>query len=436
MLSQTYQWVSMNRQKMALATIIVVVTTSAGAIALPNIQNDSPGDATLNFYVFGDTQGYQGGIEQIATLANQYRPDFVFHCGDLTPFGQEEQYAVVAGALDAFEVPVYTTPGNHDTRLGGGLRYLEYFGPARYSFNIGPAHFTVFNTSAEHISEDDFEWLRNDLSTSDADWKFVFTHIPPFDPRPGHEHTMTNETTAQLLMALFNDYDVNTVFTGHIHMFNVSLHDGVRYVITGGAGASLYANATNGGIHHFVNVTLTTSDLLIEAMPLESPTLPRDSIVVKTLDEDVTLSVDDLLLLDRMEGFSSFQNQYDNWRAYGEYKGVKLADLVELVGGMDPEDILRVSSYDGFSQDFHYSNVYPNASWFSFQGHMIIAFEYNDTLVPSWPDGLRLVMLSPDEGYSNEDCLNTSAPGMGYHVYPSAGARWVRYVSLIEVIKG
>ena len=43
-------------------------------------------------------------------------------------------------------------------------------------------------------------------------------------------------------MTLFETYDVDVVFTGHIHMYNETVINGVRYVITGGAGASLYAD--------------------------------------------------------------------------------------------------------------------------------------------------------------------------------------------------
>ena len=57
-------------------------------------------------------------------------------------------------------------------------------------------------------------------------------------------------------------------------------------------------------------------------------------------------------------------------------------------------------------------------------------------MVPSWVDGLRIVMLTPDGGYSNADCLATSALGQGYHIYESAGARWAKYVAMIEIIGG
>ena len=426
----------MEMQKVVVSLVIIVVLSSTVVAGLFYLGETRPEDDVLNFYVFGDSQGYQGSIAQIAAFANEYHPDFVFHCGDLTPFGQDEQYREVSQALSAFEVPVYVTPGNHDIRLGGGSRYVSYFGSARYSFDLGSAHFTVFNTSTNDVSEDEISWLENDLSGSQAEYKFVFTHTPPFDPRPENEHAMTNETSAYRLMGIFSEYNVNTVFAGHIHIYNVSFHDNVRYVITGGAGASLYASPEEGGIYHFVNVTVTETGVEIAPVQLPSPSLERDIVVVRGLDEDMTLSLDDLIAMNTVSGWSSFQNQLDNWHGYGLYQGVRVSDLLGLIGGMRVSDTLRVSSFDGYSQMFSYDNVYPNASWYDVQGDMILAYSLNGTDVLDWTDGMRLVMLPADEAYSNSDCLETSAPGMGYHVYPSAGARWVRFVSYIEVIPG
>jgi predicted phosphodiesterase len=388
----------------------------------------------LNFYVFGDSQGYQDGIIEIAEIANQERPDFVFHCGDLTPFGKSNQYDEVISALDTFTVPVYTTAGNHDVREGGGARYLQHFGTSTYSFDSGPIHFSIFNTSTNDISESEMAWLENDLSQSRSEIKFVFTHTPPFDPRTGPKHSMLNVTMAQRLMALFEVQGVNTVFAGHIHMYNESERNGVRYVITGGAGASLYADEEEGGIYHFVNVTVAETGVKVAPVLLNPPTLERDRVVVRGTDADVTLSLADLLGMNTIEGWSSFQNQLDNWREYGLYRGVTISDLVDLVGGMGVSDIVRVSSFDGYSQDFSYDNVYPNSSWYDLQGDMILSYRLNGTDILDWENGMRLVMVPADEAYSNDDCLATSAPGMGYHVYPSAGARWVRFVSFIEVI--
>ncbi|MHA1769726.1 MAG: metallophosphoesterase [Candidatus Thorarchaeota archaeon] len=421
------------------AFIVIASVLVAVPVSLMALNQFYTVKTKLNFYVFSDSQGYQGSLEQIAQIAQiaqTNQPDFVFHCGDLTPFGQENQYSAVLSALSRFPVPVHVTPGNHDIRQGGTQRYLRYFGAATYSFDVWRAHFTVLNTSGGNMSESQFQWLHDDLAGSESEYKFVFTHIPPFDPRPGEDHALTNSTTAARLMSLFEEFKVNTVFAGHIHMYNESVRNGVRYVITGGAGASLYATPENGGIYHFVNVTLTDSQLIIEPVILESPALPRDKVVIRGQSDDMTLTIDDLSALPTIEGFSSFQNQYGNWGGQGIYRGVLFSDLVELVGGMHENDTLNVTSFDGYGQVFCYSNVYPNSTWYTAQGDMVLAYQMNNTLVPDWDDGLRVVMIPEDGAFSNDDCLFTSALGTGCYAYLSAGARWVRYVSIIEVVPG
>ena len=418
----------MDRRKLALvfSVITILLVSSTAAIIYLGLSNDD----SINFYVFGDSQGYQGGVEQIVTVANLHRPDFIFHCGDLTPFGQENQYQDIKTVLDQSIVPVYTTIGNHDLKDGGGELYEEYFGTSTYSFNIGPAHFSVFNTSSGDVSSQEFTWLEQDLSQTEAEFKFVFTHIPPFDPRTGEDHSLINSTTSTHLMSLFEEHEVDVVFTGHIHMYNETIINGVKYVITGGAGASLYADEESGGIYHYMNITLNESGLSIEPILLDTPLLPRDMIAVKGLIEDMTLSLNDLLQMNTINGFSSFQNQYDNWRGHGTYTGIAISELVELVGGMTTDEKLVVKSFDGYSQEFSYSNVYPNTTWAEIQGPMILAYAYNETSVLEWADGMRIAMIPSDGAYSNSDAIQTSEFGEVI----SAGTFWVRFVSLIEVI--
>jgi len=407
--------------------MILLISTTAVIFLF----GQSDDNTTLNFYVFGDSQGYQSGVEEIVATANQYMPQFIFHCGDLTSFGQENQYQDIKAVLDQSQVPVYTTIGNHDLKEGGGALYAQYFGSSTYSFDYGPAHLTVFNTSSGDVTEHELAWLEQDLSDSDSEYKFVFTHIPPFDPVSELNHSLLNSTTSTRLITLFEELNVDAVFTGHIHLFNDSIVNGVRYIITGGAGASLYADEDHGGIYHFVNVTINESGLSIEPVLLGSPIIARDTVVVRGSDEDVTLSLNDLLQMVSIQGFSSFQNQYDNWRGQGMYEGIPVSTLIGLVGGMTANDTLIVRSFDGYYQEFTYSNVYPNSSWSEIQGPIILAYEYNDTQVLDWTDGMRLIMIPPDGAYSNEDAALTSSASV-----TSAGSRWVRFVSFLEVIAG
>jgi len=388
----------------------------------------------IDFFVLGDSQGYQGALDQVVLDANEEQPDFVMHCGDLTPFGREEQYEEVLDIIEPLSVPFYATPGNHDVRLDGRVIFEELFGPTNYSFDVGPIHFTVIDTSEGIMSTDQLNWLEADLVSAEAEYKVVFTHIPPFDPRPSENHSILNSTLSGYLMGLFHESDVDTVFTGHIHMYNQSVVQGVRYVITGGAGASVVASEENGGFYHYIHATLTANGLQIEPVILDAPTIDREHILLKGNEDDITLSISDLLSLDKIEGFTSFENQLGNWGGYGNYTGVKISTLLELVGGITSSQNLVVQASDGFEQEFCYSNVHPNASWYSYQGDMILAYQFNGSLVPDWTDGMRLVMLPEDGTYSIDDCLATSAQGQGCNIYSSAGARWVRYVSVIEVV--
>ncbi|MHA2425443.1 MAG: metallophosphoesterase family protein [Candidatus Thorarchaeota archaeon] len=422
----------MNRKNLAIIVIGILLTVSLGVSAVWYF--GSTASDNLTFYVLGDSQGYQGGLADVVSTANENSPSFVFHCGDLTPFGQETQYQSVLDTVSGLTVPFYTTPGNHDVRLDGRDRFTEHFGESSYSFEIQDAHFSVFDTSEGDVTQSTYQWLENDLSTTNAEWKFVFTHIPPFDPRPGQNHTLYNSTTTSRLMTLFEQTNVSIVFSGHIHMFSDTTVNGVRYIITGGAGASLAASEADGGIYHYVTAEISATNLEIDTVLLGSPTIDRTQVLLRGNEEDITLSLYDLSLLPQSSGFSSFLNQHGNLRGAGDYSGVLVSELVELVGGLSENQTLRITSSDGFEQMFSYSNVYPNTSWYEYQGDMILSFQYNGTEVPTWTDGMRIVMLPTDGVYSGDDCAATSAPGQGWNVYPSAGARWIRYVSMIEVI--
>lgn len=422
----------MNRKDLALLVIGILLTVGLSYSAVWYLDTLEPD--SLTFYILGDSQGYQGSLEEIIDAANEENPRFVFHCGDLTPFGQEIQYQEVLSHINRLQTSFYTTPGNHDIRLGGKDRFAQHFGESSYSFDIDSARFTVFDSSEGDVDEATYHWLENELASSDAEWKFVFTHIPPFDPRVNGTHSLLNSTTSSRLMALYERTNVTAAFSGHIHMYSDTIINGVRYVITGGAGASLAASEGEGGIYHYVKAEISSTGIELEPILLGTPTLDQTNIVIRVNEEDITLSLDDLAALTQISGFSSFENQYGNLRGMGEYVGVLLRDLIELAGGITETQNIRIIASDGFEQHFCYYNIYPNSSWYEYQGDMILAFQYNATAVPDWSDGMRIAMLPTDGVYSGDDCAATSAPEQGWNVYPSAGARWVRYVSIIEVI--
>ena len=145
-------------------------------------------------------------------------------------------------------------------------------------------------------------------------------------------------------------------------------------------------------------------------------------------EQDVYLV--DLALMNQHEGFTAYQNMMGFWRGNGTYKGVKLADIVELIGTIDADDIVNVSA-NGYSQLYANYNLYPNTSIYNIQGDLILAYSYNGTIAPSWVDGPQIAFLAPDGGYSNADAGLTTHPSW---FVGSAGARWVRNVLTITII--
>jgi len=127
---------------------------------------------------------------------------------------------------------------------------------------------------------------------------------------------------------------------------------------------------------------------------------------------------------------ASFQNSYGNVRGSGEYKGVKIADLVELADGMATNQLVFINATDGYNQTFSYLNVYPNSTGYSLQGDMVLAFSYNGTEVPTWTDGFRIMFL-PLDGYFN----NTDGAGVFESDFytGAAGPKCVSNVDMIQV---
>ena len=50
-----------------------------------------------------------------------------------------------------------------------------------YSFDVGNCHFAVLNTNDNiAISKTQLTWLKNDMNSTDKDWKIVFLHKAPY----------------------------------------------------------------------------------------------------------------------------------------------------------------------------------------------------------------------------------------------------------------
>ena len=166
--------------------------------------------------------------------------------------------------------------------------------------------------------------------------------------------------------------------------------------------------------------------------PSPTPIVGEADVQVIKGGTSIDLDFESLVEMTPTSGVSSSQNRFQNWRDAGTYVGVSLSSLVELVGGMDENDVVRVNATDGWLQYYAYYNLYPNTSFTTLQGSLILAYSFNDTTPTTWGDGPRTVFVPADGAFSNDDANQTTHPAW---FFGSAGARWVKNVASIEVIE-
>ncbi|MFW9831542.1 MAG: hypothetical protein ACFFD8_07180, partial [Candidatus Thorarchaeota archaeon] len=114
--------------------------------------------------------------------------------------------------------------------------------------------------------------------------------------------------------------------------------------------------------------------------PREPPLTGELDVQVINGDTVLELDFDSLLTISAtvpgatVEGASSYQNRFGNWRDAGTYAGIKLATIIELSGGMGVNDVIRVNASDGYAQYYSYANLYPNSTETTLQGDLILAY--------------------------------------------------------------
>ena len=114
-------------------------------------------------------------------------------------------------------------PGNHDNRSGlGALMYREMFsypknGPdgvppeQTYSFRYKNALFLMVDCTSPY--EVQTQWIEDHLANTDATWKFVMFHFPPYNwEEPYYD-------IQKIWVPVFDKYHVDMVMNGHIHYY-------------------------------------------------------------------------------------------------------------------------------------------------------------------------------------------------------------------------
>lgn len=222
------------------------------------------------FMVFGEASGGGHVFDRIISDVNYRKPLFVVSGGDMLDSPGSSAYDDFLKKVGTVRLPFLTIPGSKEVAYEGRNLYQNFLGAAYYSFEYKDAHFIFLDNGAGCLSEEQFLWLDRELMHSKAVNKFVFMHLPPFDPRPGREAPMSRGGQSKRLSSILEKYKVNYVFSSGIHSYFKEEVAGITYIITGGAGSEL---ASADSYYNYVIVDVKGDEVKDKVIKLEAPPL-------------------------------------------------------------------------------------------------------------------------------------------------------------------
>ncbi|MFB9329951.1 metallophosphoesterase [Paenibacillus aurantiacus] len=234
----------------------------------------------------------------------RYRPDFALFVGDIVNDGHNvedwERYFFLPGKELLSDTPFYCCLGNHENHSPWFHRFFAYPPPSRfYAFDYGDARFICLD-STELIDNDtypldsgkmapgheQFDFLVRALEESDARWKIVFFHYPPY-VSGGYQ-----VEALRALSPVLEQHGVDLVLNSHTIAYErshpirdggIDYENGIVYVVAGGAGAMPswllpkreWHTAQSLAVPHFLHVVITPHTLELQAIDDEGRLFDR-----------------------------------------------------------------------------------------------------------------------------------------------------------------
>lgn len=237
-------------------------------------------DGAFAFVAIGDSgsafDSQYDVADRMCRWRKRHRFDHVFTTGDnIYPAGEQSDFQ------EAFFAPYdclldkgvrwHAALGNHDIVTDNGRPELDEpaFGirARNYVVRIQGVRFVIANSNAMKMP-----WLRRNTRAEEGDrWTIVIFHHPVFSAGDSHGPT---PGFAERLTGLFSKRGVDLVLNGHDHVYSLSKPvGGVRYIVTGGGGATLngcrYAATVTKCVsrNHFLYITVNDQKIRIYALP-------------------------------------------------------------------------------------------------------------------------------------------------------------------------
>jgi predicted phosphodiesterase len=248
-----------------------------------------------SFAVFSDSQNNPDIWGKLTQLAWKERPNFSIHGGDLVGLGYRKSEWVdeFFKPSETFmsRIPMFTILGNHEHDASYYYQYFSNPDPEYYyTFDYGNARFYMIDSNRPVNKGDKmYIWLEDQLAKSDKSWNFVINHHAPYSSDENDfgntylEKSYHSNDQVRELIPLYEKYNVDIVFYGHVHTYErswplfqnkVDQEKGVLYMNVGGAGGGLENPAPSRNwftrklrtTHHFGLINIFENTLEFQAI--------------------------------------------------------------------------------------------------------------------------------------------------------------------------
>jgi hypothetical protein len=236
----------------------------------------------FSFVIAGDSGAWPDPtadaiFAQLLRQIAEVRPAFFVNLGDFAGPGTADRHRHYLELAAGLAVPNVCLIGNHDLEdAGGGDAWSAVHGPRNFQFACGHTRFVAIDGASGQSGPlgdttppdtagpgpDALRYLDEALAAAPEPHRVVLLHAPP---HLGGHYAPQPECGFQPGEAEFLDivrrHGVRLVCCAHGLGYDHYVHDGIRFVMSGGGGAALYlsyrdAGPDRGALFHAVQITL------------------------------------------------------------------------------------------------------------------------------------------------------------------------------------
>jgi predicted MPP superfamily phosphohydrolase len=263
--------------------------TASGTDSAPASFTTAPAEnKPFKFVLYGDNRSDASMHAAIVRMIEKAPADFLLHTGDMVQTGDNEsewqEFFQIETKLLASRC-IFAAVGNHELTTPdptGQVNFLRYFAstdddgrerPHLYgSFRWSNTRFFMLNAMDTWTGEEK-DWLKNELAVAMNEpglvHRIAVMHHGPFS---SGRHGGNVRLHANGIVDILRDGKVTVVFAGHDHLYDRGEGQGIKYVVSGGAGAPLYSRGKGAqesqkfeSVNHYLEVAVDGDSVSFDA---------------------------------------------------------------------------------------------------------------------------------------------------------------------------